>query len=82
MCWGVGGGGSIPAEESSKARLSDRQSEKYCLANDVKSMAGSTCPNLGRRNGEGIEMEDGPLSNEFGSYKHPGSRIKSTKYSL
>jgi len=48
----------------------------------VKSMAGSTCPNLGRRNGEEIEMEDGPLSNEFGSDKHPGSRIKSTKYSL
>lgn len=82
---GVGGGRtgeSIPAEESSKTILSDRQSKKFCLTSDVKSIAGSTCPNLGRRNGEEIEMEDRPLSNEFGSDKYPGSRIKSTRYSL
>lgn len=45
-------------------------------------MVGSTGFNLGKRSGEEIEMDDGPLSKESGSHKEPGFPIKSTKYSL
>jgi hypothetical protein len=58
-----------PAEASSNTRLSDWQSKKYCLASDLKSMVGSTGLSLGKRNGEEIEMEEGPLSKESGSHK-------------
>nr|GMD83436.1 hypothetical protein ACMD2_23844 [Ipomoea batatas]GMD88122.1 hypothetical protein ACMD2_23844 [Ipomoea batatas] len=67
-----------PVEESMNTRLSDWQSEKYCLANNLKSIRGSTCLNLGKRNGEEIAMEDGPFSIESGSHKHPGIPTKST----
>lgn len=52
------------------------------MASDLKSVVGSTSLNLGNRNGEEIEIEDGPLSEESGSHKHPGFPIKSTRYSL
>lgn len=71
-----------PAEESSNSRLSDWLSKKYCLASDLKSIVGSTCLYLGKRKGEGIEMEDGPLIKESGSHKTPGLPTKSTRYSL
>lgn len=45
-------------------------------------MAGSTDLNRGKRNGEEIDMEDGPLSMESGSHKQPGFPTKSTIYSL
>lgn len=72
----------LPEEPSSKTTLSNWQSEKYCLARDLKSMAGSAGFSRGNRNGEEIKMEDGPLSKESGSYKQPGLPIKSTRYSL
>jgi hypothetical protein len=56
-------------EASSNTRLSDSQSEKYCLASDLKSMVGSTGLSRGKRNGEEIEMEEGPLTKESGSHK-------------
>lgn len=37
---------------------------------------------LGNRNGEEIEMDDGPLSKESGSHKQPGLPIRSMRYSL
>ena len=52
------------------------------MASELKSMAGSTDLNCGKRNGEQIEMEDGPLSKESGSHKQPGFPTRSTKYSL
>lgn len=72
----------LPAEVSSKTRLRDWHSEKYCLASDLKSMLVSTGLDRGKRNGEEIEMEAGPLSKESGSHKHPGLPTKSTRYSL
>lgn len=60
---------NVPEEASSNTRLSDWQSEKYCLASDLKSMAGSTGFSRGKRKGEEIEMDDGPLSTESGSHK-------------
>ena len=72
----------LPAEASSNTRLSDWQSKKYCSANDLKSMVGSTDLIRGKRNGEEIEMEEGPLSKESGSHKQPGIPTKSTRYSL
>ena len=71
-----------PEEESSNTILSDSKSEKNCLASDLKSTRGSTCLNLGKHNGEEIDMEDGPFNKESGSHKHPGFPIKSTRYSL
>lgn len=62
--------------------LKDWQSEKYCLAKDLKSPVVSTEENIGRRRGEQIDMEDGPLRTESGSDKDPGFPIKSIKYSL
>lgn len=45
-------------------------------------MAGSADLNRGKRSGEEIDMDDGPLSKESGSHKQPGFPTKSTKYSL
>ena len=45
-------------------------------------MAGSDAFNRGKRSGDEIEMDDGPLSNESGSRKEPGFPTKSIKYSL
>lgn len=56
-------------EASSNTRLSDWQSKKYCLANALKSMVRSARLSRGKRNGEDIEMEEGPLSKESGSHK-------------
>lgn len=69
-------------EESLNTILSDSKSKKYCLASDLKSTGGSTCLNLGKHNGEEIEMEDGPFNKESGSQNSPGFPIKSTRYSL
>jgi len=66
----------------SKKSSRDRQSEKYCLASDLKSIVVSAGLSLGKRKGEQNEMEDGPLSKESGSDKCPGFPIKSTRYSL
>lgn len=62
--------------------LKDWQSEKYCLAKDLQVSVVSTEANIGRRRGEQIDTEDGPLSTESGSDKNPGFPIKSIKYSL
>lgn len=72
----------LPAEASSNTRLSDWQSEKYCFAIDLKSMLASTGLDCGKRKGEEIAMEDGPLSKESGSHKHPGFPTKSITDSL
>ena len=71
----------LPAEASSNTRLSDWQSEKYCFASVPKSVIGSA-DLRGKRNGEEIEMVEGPLSEESGSHKQPGFPTKSTRYSL
>jgi hypothetical protein len=72
----------LPVDASSNTRLSDWQSKKYCLANCLKSTVLSVDLIRGKRNGEEIEMEEGPLSKESGSHKKPGLPTKSTRYSL
>lgn len=71
-----------PADVSSNMIFTDWQSKKYCLASNLRFSAISDDLNLGRRKGEEIEIDEGPLSRESGSYKDPGFAIKSTKYSL
>lgn len=56
-------------DAGSKTRLRDWLSVKYCLANDLKSTAGSTGLGRGNRKGEEIEIDEGPFSKESGSHK-------------
>lgn len=58
-----------PVDATSNTILIDWQSEKYCLASDLKSILDSTGLSRGKRNGEEIEIEEGPLSKESGSPK-------------
>lgn len=55
---------------------------KYCFARDLKSVLDSRGLDRGNRNGDEMQMEDGPFSKELGSDRHPGFPTRSTKYSL
>lgn len=59
----------VPVEGSSNTRLSIWESAKYCLASDLKSIVGSLGLRRGKRSGDDIEMDNGPLSKELGSHK-------------